>query len=110
MFASDQKLMNMNGQEDTYTETRGTFSLTIQDLHFSQAHDNVESDNSAATIVLFARTTTIAQLLDADNFDAYTAWMMSYTRHAAYGNDAEDGLNKSMYSDLCEVWCIKTSR
>jgi hypothetical protein len=54
-----------------------------------QAQDNVKSDNSAATIVLFARTTTIA-LLDADNFDAYTAWMMSYNRHAAFGNEAQD--------------------
>ena len=80
-------MKNMNGQEDTDTETRALFSLTVQDLHFSQAQDSVKSDNYATTIVLFARTTTIS-LVDADNFDAYTAWMMSYTRHAAYGNEA----------------------
>jgi hypothetical protein len=72
------------------------------------SQDSVKSNNSAATIVLFARKTTIS-LLDADNFDAYTPWMMSYNRHAAYGNEAYDELNKSTYSDLCEVWCVKTS-
>ena len=50
--------------------------------------------------MFFTWAFTIA-LLYANYFDLYAARVMRYGRHVKYGNDHNDELNMTVYSDLC---------
>ena len=73
--------------------------LTIDNLHSSKPKHSVICNNFATTNVFFAWTFAIA-LVYANYFDLYAARMMSYDRHVKYGNDCNDALNATVFSDF----------